>query len=281
MHRQLIRRWILYSVAGMAALAVIGFAFLATASALIWPKLPSLDVLTDYRPRVPLRVYTADGYLIREIGEERRAVVKIENVPAILKQALLSAEDEHFYKHMGVDPVGLIRAVLANLRSGGRRQGASTITMQVARNFFLTRDKSYTRKLNEILLSLKIEHHLSKDQILELYINQIFLGQRAYGFAVAAETYFGKPLADITLAEAAMLAGLPKGPSILNPIVNPAGAQRRQRYVLRRMREIDIIDEAAYRQALDEPLRTTSGSAARDPGVLSPVHAEYVAEQAR
>jgi penicillin-binding protein 1A len=281
MRRQVILRWVLYSVAGMAALGVIGLAILATASVLMWPNLPALDVLTDYRPRVPLRVYTADGYLIKEIGEERRAVVKIENVPTVLKQALLSAEDEHFYEHMGVDPVGLVRATLANLRSGGRGQGASTITMQVARNFFLTRERSYTRKLNEILLSLKIEHHLSKDQILELYINQIFLGQRAYGFAVAAETYFGKPLADITLAEAAMLAGLPKGPSILNPIVNPAGAQRRQRYVLRRMREVGFIEEAAYQQALNEPLRTTSGSAARDPSVLNPVHAEYIAEQAR
>ncbi|MDR1661101.1 MAG: transglycosylase domain-containing protein, partial [Azoarcus sp.] len=265
MRRRAVFRWILYSAAGMAALGVIGLAVLITFSALTWPKLPALDVLTDYRPRVPLRVYTADGYLIKEIGEERRAVVKIENVPEMLKQALLSAEDEHFYEHMGIDPVGIARAMLAFLKTGRFSQGASTITQQVARNFFLTREKSLRRKLIEALLSLKIERHLSKDQILELYINQIFLGQRAYGFAVAAETYFGKPLGEITLAEAAMLAGLPKGPSIVNPIVNPAAAQWRQRYVLRRMREVGFIDETAYRQALDEPLRTTSGSAARDP----------------
>ena len=274
-------RWGLYSLAGLMVLVVIGIATLVTVSILIWPKLPDLDALTDYRPRVPLRVYTADGFLIREIGEERRAVVKIENVPDTLKQALLAAEDTHFYEHMGIDLTGLLRAALANLRSGGRKQGASTITMQVARNFFLTQDKSLTRKLYEMLLSLKIEHNLSKDQILELYINQIYLGQRAYGFEVAAQTYFGKSLGELSLAETAMLAGLPKGPSILNPIVNPRGAKRRQGYVLGRMRDIGFIDEAAYRKALEEPLQTASGSAARDPSVLSPVHAEYVAEMAR
>jgi len=279
--RRNLLRWGGYSFAGMLALAAVGLASLATVAILIWPDLPALDILTDYRPRVPLRVYTADGFLINEIGEERRAIVKIENVPASLKQALLAAEDEHFYKHIGIDLTGLLRATLANLRSGGRGQGASTITMQVARNFFLTRDRTMTRKLNEILLSLKIEHNLSKDQILELYINQIFLGQRAHGFEVAAQTYFGKSLGELSLAETAMLAGLPKGPSILNPIVNPTGAKRRQSYVLRRMRDVGFIDEAAYQAALAEPLRTASGSAARDPSVLSPVHAEYVAEMAR
>jgi len=279
--RQIILRRALYLFTGLAVLAVLGLASLVAISFLIWPKLPDLDALTDYRPRVPLRVYTADGFLIKEIGEERRAVVKIENVPEILKQALLAAEDEHFYKHKGIDPVGLLRATLANLRSGGRRQGASTITMQVARNFFLTRDRSMVRKLYEILLSFKIERSLSKDQILELYVNQIFLGQRAYGFEVAAQTYFGKPLAGLSLAETAMLAALPKGPSILNPIVNPTGAKRRQGYVLRRMRDVGYIDEATYQAALAEPLQTSAGSAARDPSVLRPVHAEYVAEMAR
>jgi len=274
-------RWAFYLSAGLVVLVVIGFATLVTLSVLIWPKLPDLDSLTDYRPRVPLRVYTADGFLIREIGEERRAPVKIENVPPSLKYALLAAEDSRFYEHMGVDFTGLLRAALANLRSGRSGQGASTITMQVARNFFLTRDRTMTRKLFEILLALKIEHNLNKDQILELYINQIFLGQRAYGFEVAAQTYFGKPLGELSLAEIAMLAGLPKGPSLLNPIVNPKGAKRRQSYVLGRMRDVGYIDETAYKTAIEEPLQTTSGSAARDPSVLSPVHAEYVAEMAR
>ncbi len=273
-------RWVFYSFAGLMALAVIGLATLLTVSLLIWPKLPDLDDLTDYRPRVPLRVYTADGFLIREIGEERRAVVKIENVPDMLKKALLAAEDIHFYEHMGIDLTGVLRATLSNLR-GGSKQGASTITMQVARNFFLTRDKTMTRKLYEMLLSLKIEHNLSKDQILERYINHIYLGQRAYGFEVAAQTYFGKSLGELSLAEIAMLAGLPKGPSILNPIVNPKGAKGRQGYVLKRMRDVGFIDEVAYQAALTEPLQTATGSAARDPSVLSPVHAEYVAEMAR
>jgi len=274
-------RWVFYSFAGLMALAVIGLATLVTVSILIWPKLPDLDDLTDYRPRVPLRVYTADGFLIREIGEERRAVVKIENVPDMLKKALLAAEDIHFYEHMGIDLTGVLRAALANLRTRGAGQGASTITMQVARNFFLTREKSLIRKLYEMLLSLKIEHNLSKDQILERYINHIFLGQRAYGFEVAAQTYFGKSLGELSLAEIAMLAGLPKGPSILNPIVNPKGAKGRQGYVLKRMRDVGFIDEETYQAALNEPLQTASGSAARDPSVLSPVHAEYVAEMAR
>jgi penicillin-binding protein 1A len=273
------KRWGLYSLAGLMVLGLVGIAALISASIVIWAKLPGLDELTDYRPRVPLRVYTADGFLIKEIGEERRTVIKIENVPDSLKQALLATEDAHFYEHKGVDPTGIMRAILANLR--GRKQGASTITMQVARNFFLKRDQTLTRKLYEILLSIKIERILSKDQILERYINHIYLGQRAYGFEVAAQTYFGRSLGELTLAEIAMLGGLPKGPAILNPIVNPEGARRRQRYVLKRMRDVGYIDEAAYQAALAEPLQTASGSAARDPSVLSPVHAEYVAEMAR
>ncbi|MDR1462031.1 MAG: penicillin-binding protein 1A [Azoarcus sp.] len=274
-------RWFLYPIAALLALMVIGIATLAVISMLAWPKLPSLEALTEYRPRVPLRVYTADGYLISEFGEERRTVVKIQNVPLQLKQALLAAEDENFYNHMGIDPVGLARAFINNLRSGSRGQGASTITMQVARNFFLTRERSYSRKLYEILLSLKIENNLSKDQIFELYVNQIFLGQRAYGFSAAAQIYFGKPLADLTLAESALLAGLPQAPTRINPIANPSRAQQRQRYVLRRMFESGFITEAQYKQAADAPLRTASGSAALDPRVVSPVHAEYVAEIAR
>ncbi len=184
---------------------------------LAYPNLPSIEALTDYQPKIPLRVYTAEGVLIGEFGEERRAVVSIKDVPPVLKQAILAAEDERFYQHTGIDYMGVMRAAWSNLTSGGRRQGASTITMQVARNFFLSSEKTLTRKLYEALLAFKIEHSLSKDQILELYVNQIYLGQRAYGFAAAAQIYYGKSLDRLSLPEAAMLAGLPKAPSVLQP----------------------------------------------------------------
>lgn len=219
-----------------AAGLVIGFA-----AVIIVPTLPSLEVLTDYRPKIPLRVYSADSQLIGEFGEERRAVVKLAQVPKSLVDAIVAAEDERFYQHGGVDYVGVARAALSNFTSGGVRQGASTITMQVARNFFLTKEKTLTRKFNEMLLAFKIESSLSKQQILELYINQIYLGQRAYGFASAAQIYYGKPLDRLTIAEHAMLAGLPKAPSRFNPVTNPARAKLRQQYVLRRMRELDMI----------------------------------------
>ena len=207
-------RIVLYPVTVLLGLAAIGIALAMIVLALAYPNLPSLESLTDYRPKIPLRVYTSDGYLIGEYGEERRAVISIQEVPAVMKQAILAAEDDRFYQHSGVDYLGILRAASANLVGGGKRQGASTITQQVARNFFLSGEKTYTRKLYEALLSFKIENNLSKDQILELYINQIFLGQRAYGFAAAAQIYFGKPLKDISIAEAAMLAGLPKAPSV-------------------------------------------------------------------
>jgi len=269
-------RWVLYPLAFIFVLLVIGLATLTTATTLAWPNLPSLETLTDYRPRIPLRVYTADGYLLGEFGEERRSVVHIGEVPAVLKQAILAAEDERFYEHPGVDPIGILRAALANLTSGGRGQGASTITMQVARNFFLTREKTYNRKLYEILLALKIEQNLSKDQILELYINQIYLGQRAYGFSAAARTYFGKSLDQLTLAEAAVLAGLPKAPSAFNPVVNPARAEVRKQYVLRRMLEAGFIDQSAYRAAAGAPIQTV-----RPKRNDNSVDGDYVAEMAR
>ncbi len=253
----------------------MGIAMVLIVLILTYPNLPSLEVLTDYRPKIPLRVYTADGFLIGEYGEERRAVVGIQDVPPIMKNAILAAEDDRFYQHGGIDYTGILRAAGANLIGGGKRQGASTITQQVARNFFLTGEKTYTRKLYEALLSFKIESSLSKDQIFELYINQIFLGQRAYGFAAAAQIYFGKPLKDISIAEAAMLAGLPKAPSAYNPIVNPNRAKLRQKYVLRRMHELGFITETQHAAALKEPLvvkRELAGYA---------VHAEYVAEMAR
>src|SRR5262245_21564252 len=219
-------------IGGAAAAGLILFGLVI---ALAYPNLPSLDSLTDYQPKIPLRVYTAEGALIGEFGEERRSLVSVRAVPEQLKQAILAAEDERFYQHTGIDYLGVVRAAWANLTQGGRRQGASTITMQVARNFFLSSEKTLTRKLYEALLAFKIEHSLSKEQILELYVNQIYLGQRAYGFGAASQIYFGKALDKLTLAETAMLAGLPKAPSLYNPIANPQRAKQRQHYVLRRM----------------------------------------------
>src|SRR5574343_296688 len=179
-------RWVLYPLAALAGLLLLGVAIAALAISMAWPTLPSLEALTDYHPKIPLRVYTADGALIGEYGEERRAVVHIQDVPPVLKHAILAAEDDRFYQHSGVDFLGILRAAGANLATGGKRQGASTITMQVGRNFFLSREKTISRKLYEILLAVKIEQNITKDQILEVYINQIFLGRRAYGFAVAS-----------------------------------------------------------------------------------------------
>jgi len=268
-------RIILYPLVFILGLAAIGLGLAAIVFILLYPNLPSLEVLTDYRPRIPLRVYSADERLIGEFGEERRALVKIGDVPAIMKQAILAAEDDRFYQHPGVDSMGVMRAAVANLSGGGKKQGASTITQQVARNFFLTSEKTYTRKFYEILLSFKIENNLSKDQIFELYINQIFLGQRAYGFAAAAKIYYGKDLNDISLAEAAMLAGLPKAPSTFNPVVNPKRARDRQLYVLKRMFDLGYINNKQYQEAKEATLTIK-----RELGGYAE-HAEYVAEMAR
>jgi len=254
----------------LAALALVGIFII-----LAYPQLPSLDALTDYQPKIPLRIYSSDGFLIGEFGEERRHVVKVQDLPTHLKQAILAAEDERFYHHSGVDTLGILRAAYSNLVSGGKRQGASTITMQVARNFFLSSEKTLTRKLYEALLSFKIEHNLSKDEILQLYVNQIYLGQRAYGFAAAAQAYFGKALGDITTAEAAMLAGLPKAPSLYNPVANPKRARIRQQYVLRRMRELGFISPSDLQAAEAENLRIR-----HDVNNFG-VHADHVAEMAR
>jgi penicillin-binding protein 1A len=256
---------IILSVAALAGIALI----------LAYPQLPSLEVLTDYRPKIPLRIYSSDGHLIGEFGEERRDFARIKDVPAVMKQAILAAEDERFYQHPGIDTLGIMRAAYSNFVGGGKRQGASTITMQVARNFFLSSEKTLTRKLYEMLLAFKIENNLGKDQILEIYLNQIYLGQRAYGFSAAAQIYFGKTLKNISIAEAAMLAGLPKAPSAYNPVVNPKRAQLRQRYVLRRMHELDFISEAQWKAAQTEVLHVK-----RDVNDFG-VHAEHVAEMAR
>jgi penicillin-binding protein 1A len=205
------RPWWLKALIGLAAMCVAivvaGGLVLGYALVVAWPNMPSLDALTDYRPKVPLRIYTSDHVLIGEFGEERRDIVHFKDVPDSLKKAILAIEDARFYDHGGVDLTGIARAGFVALTNGHASQGASTITMQVARNFFLSSEKTYTRKIYEMLLAYRIERALTKDQILEVYMNQIYLGQRAYGFASAARVYFGKDLKDITLAEAAMLAG--------------------------------------------------------------------------
>jgi len=269
-------RFLSFPLALLAGLIVVGAGVAGLMLLLAYPNLPSLEALTDYQPKVPLRVYTSDGELIGEFGEERRSVIAIAEVPQQLKNAIIAAEDERFYQHQGIDYVGVLRAAYSNLIAGGRRQGASTITMQVARNFFLSSEKTLTRKLYEALLAFKIEHSLTKDQILELYINQIYLGQRAYGFAAAAQTYFGKSLDKLTLGEAAMLAGLPKAPSSYNPIANPQRAKQRQRYVLRRMRQLGYITEAEQDEALKAPLRRAHRATSE-----YAVHADYMAEMVR
>ncbi|MGJ9416214.1 penicillin-binding protein 1A [Massilia sp. CMS3.1] len=241
----------------------------------IVPNLPSIDAVTDYKPKIPLRIYTADKVLIGEFGEEHRDFVPIAEVPPMMKKAVLAIEDARFYEHKGIDWMGAARAVKANVTGGFGSGGASTITMQVARNFFLSREKVLSRKLNEVVLAYKIEDALTKDQILELYMNQIFLGQRSYGFASAARSYFSKKLDQLTIAETAMLAGLPQNPSRHNPAVNPKRAKLRQEQVLRRMRDLKYIDEAQYAQAVAEPLRVHS-----KPQEFG-THAQYVAELAR
>jgi penicillin-binding protein 1A len=250
-------------------LMVVGVAMVTA-----YPNLPDISDLADYKPKLPLRVFTADGQLMGEFGEERRNLTPIKEIPQIMKDAVLSIEDNRFYDHGGVDYVGILRAGIANI---GRlkSQGASTITMQVARNVYLSSEKTYTRKIYEILLTYKLEHLLTKDQILEIYMNQIFLGNRAYGFASAAETYFGKPLKNITIAEAAMLAGLPKAPSAFNPIANPKRARSRQLYIIERMEENGYITAQQAAQAKAEPL------ALRSSGNKKNLHAEFVAETVR
>ncbi|MGF6983889.1 membrane carboxypeptidase/penicillin-binding protein [Paraburkholderia atlantica] len=256
-------------VAGIVSVAlVLGYALVVAT-----PNLPSLDALTDYQPKVPLRIYTADHVLIGEFGEERRDIVHIQDVPDSLKKAILAIEDARFYEHGGVDLTGIARAGIVALTNGHATQGASTITMQVARNFFLSSEKTYTRKIYEMLLAYKIESKLSKDQILEVYMNQIYLGQRAYGFASAARVYFGKDLKDLTLAESAMLAGLPKAPSAYNPVVNPKRAKVRQEYILQRMYELHYITQQQYDEASRQRL------VVKGMGKEYSVHAEYVARK--
>ena len=271
-------KWLLKLVmwlCGLAIAALLSILFVAgVAMVVAYPNLPDISDLADYRPKLPLRVFTADGVLMGEFGEERRNLTPINEIPKVMKDAVLSIEDARFYQHGGVDYLGILRAGVANI-GRMKSQGASTITMQVARNVYLSSEKTYTRKIYEILLTYKLEHMLSKDQILEIYMNQIFLGNRAYGFASAAETYFGKSLKDITIAEAAMLAGLPKAPSAYNPFANPKRARARQLYIIERMEDNGFITAEQAKAAKAEPLHLRSSA---DKNIL---HAEYVAETVR
>lgn len=244
----------------LLGLAVAVCGIIGVMIAVTYPKLPSMDELHNYQPKLPLQVYSADGVLLGQFGQERRIYVDIQDTPKMLIDAILSAEDERFYEHGGVDILGILRAVIGNIATGHLQSGASTITMQVARNFFLTKEKTFTRKFNEILLSYKIEHSLSKDQILSLYINQIYLGQRAYGFAEASHTYFGKPLDKLTVAQYAVLAGLPKAPSAYNPVVNPKRSHEREMYVLARMLKHGYITQEQYDEATQEKIVVIKGT---------------------
>lgn len=272
-------RFLIKSAIFFAGLGLCGALLGALALALAWPNLPDLTAMVDYRPRVPLRVYTADKVLIGEFGEERRNVLRFDEVPDVMKSAILAAEDDRFYQHGGIDWAGVARAMVANITHMAKTQGASTITMQVARNFYLSSEKTYTRKFYELLLTFKIEATLSKDQILDLYMNQIFLGHRAYGFAAASRTYFGKPLAEITAAEAAMLAGIPKAPSRFNPIANMPRAKSRQAYVLGRMHSLGYLTDEEYEEAKAQPIILKSAPGTPAGGYA--IHGEYVAELAR
>lgn len=262
-------------VLGLSVAAALSLVMIvAVALAVAYPNLPDISDLSDYRPKLPLRVFSADGVLLGEFGEERRNLTPIAEIPAVMKNAVLAIEDARFYSHGGVDYRGLLRAAIANL-GRVKSQGASTITMQVARNVYLSSEKTFTRKLYEVLLTFKLEHLLTKDQILEIYMNQIFLGNRAYGFAAASEIYFGKPMKDLTIAEAAMLAGLPQAPSANNPISNPKRARVRQQYIIERMEENGFITAAQAEAARKQELKLRTG------GTEAATYAAWVAETAR
>ena len=271
-------RWLLRVALWSLGLATAGvlsvLVLVAVALSVAYPNLPDISELSDYRPKLPLRVFSLEGSLIGEFGEERRQLTPIAQIPKVMTDAVLAIEDARFYEHGGIDYRGVLRAAVANL-GRVKSQGASTITMQVARNVYLSSEKTYTRKIYEILLTFKLEHLLSKDQILEIYMNQIFLGNRAYGFASAAEAYFGKDLKSLSIAEAAMLAGLPKAPSAYNPIANPKRARSRQLYIIERMLENGFINAEQAAAAKQEQLKVKTNSD------NSRVHAEFVAESVR
>ena len=258
----------------MLVTLLAGYA-LACSFVYLEPSLPSTQAMRNVEMQVPLRVYSRSGGLIAQIGEQRRIPVTYDQIPDLVKHAFLAAEDDRFFEHHGIDYIGVVRAALVDLISGNKTQGASTITMQAARNMFLTLDKTVRRKLQEMFVTYEMEHEFTKQEIFSLYLNKIFFGQRAYGVAAAAETFFGKTLDELTVAEAATIAGVPKAPSYYNPIVNPRLAMTRRAYVLRRMRELRFIDPATADAANREPVQ------ARQHALLYDVEAPYVAEMAR
>jgi penicillin-binding protein 1A len=268
-------RWWFYPFVLLTSLALVAIGIVMLTVVLLYPNLPSIEAVTDYRPKLPLRVYTVEGDVIGEFGEEKRSFVRVQDFPMVMKQAVISAEDERFYQHGGVDYLGLIRAAATNILAGKIKGGASTITQQVARNFFLSNEQTLTRKISEWLLAFKIEKSLTKDQILEIYLNHIFLGNRAFGFAAASRVYYNKDIGQISAAEAAMLAGIPKAPSLYNPFNNVKRATLRQQYVLRRMSELGYLNEEGLKAAKAEVLKFN-----RERQVY-PVNAEYVAEMTR
>ena len=272
--RSLAGQLLLWAIGIAAAGMLIVGLLVGVALAMIYPQLPDVSDLSDYRPKLSMRVFSVEGTQIGEFGEERRNLTAFKDIPKVMKDAVLAIEDARFYQHGGVDYIGLMRASLANL-GRAKSQGASTITMQVARNVYLSSEKTFTRKIYEILLTTKLEHTLTKDQIFEIYLNQIYLGNRAYGFAAASEAYFGKPLKNISIAEAAMLAGLPKAPSAYNPISNPKRARSRQLYIIERMEDNGFITKEQAVAAKQEELKIRTAASSQN------THAEYVAEMAR
>ncbi len=268
-------RWWFYPLVLLTSLALVAVGIVMLTVVLLYPNLPSIEAVTDYRPKLPLRVFTVEGDIIGEFGEEKRSFVRVQDFPAVMKQAVISAEDERFYQHGGVDYLGLMRAAATNVLAGKIKGGASTITQQVARNFFLSNEQTLTRKISEWLLAFKIEKSLTKDQILEIYLNHIFLGNRAFGFAAASRVYYNKDIGQLSAAEAAMLAGIPKAPSLYNPFNNVKRATLRQQYVLRRMNELDYLNEEGLKTAKAEVLKFNRERQ------MYPVNAEYVAEMTR
>ncbi|MGL4515843.1 MAG: penicillin-binding protein 1A [Shewanella sp.] len=268
-------KWLKRILIALFSLALLGVGAIVAAYFYVLPDLPDVSTLKNVQLQTPLRIYSSDGKLISQFGEKRRIPLKLEEVPKPLLQAFLATEDARFYEHSGIDPVGVVRAAVVMLTTGEKKQGASTITMQVARNFFLTRDKTIIRKIKEIFISYHIEQLLTKDEILELYVNRIYLGQRAYGVGAAAQVYFGKNVQDLSLSEMGMIAGLPKAPSSLNPITSPARALARRNVVLMRMHEVGYINQAEYQAALAEPIIAKYHGAELD------LYAPYISEMAR
>lgn len=268
-------KWLKRIVITFFSLLLLGVISVTATYFYVLPDLPDVATLKNVQLQTPLKIYSKDGKLISQFGEKRRIPLELSQIPKPLLQAFIATEDSRFYEHKGVDPIGVLRAAVVMITTGQKRQGASTITMQVARNFFLTRDKKFIRKIKEIFIALHIEQLLTKDEILELYVNRIYLGQRAYGVGAAAQVYYGKDVGDLTLAEMAMIAGLPKAPSTMNPISNATRAFSRRNVVLMRMHDVGYISDSEYQQASKQPLTASYHGAEID------LYSPYVSEMVR